>query len=252
MKAWTRSPEDVPETVRRYLQERAVITASLIARAQTEVYLRNHRLPAGPHVITRQIQNTRLRELGLWEKLEPAESAAAIAADGWWMEAQCVEVFPWSEQLRLLRWTLGVDDELSSLARSPRVDYASAHDLLERGLDCFSGRTLRTSWDVSTERKMALAYFAYIVAELRSRSLIDRPAPADAVDDPRRESPGDYTDILAGSETIDELEDESLKALGLVAHARQHYGAWLVEILRGTTAKPYSEWAASGRIRLPE
>src|SRR5262249_30631111 len=138
------------------------------------IYLMSHELQEGAEVITRQVQNEALRRLGLWEKLEPGEMLLASAADGKWTEEQRVQVLTWCEYLRLLRWTLGIDAELIPLAHCPRVDYTLGRDILQLkdDLSRLASGTLRPSWDLRGQRDTALAYFARIVSELSSRSLI--------------------------------------------------------------------------------
>jgi hypothetical protein len=215
-------PEDVSPEIHRYPGERAVILASLLARAGGEVWLEHHELPPGAEVVTRQVQNTLLRQIGLWEKLEPTEIALVSAADGLWTAAQRMEVITWCEQLRLLRWTLGMDAELMPLAHNPQVDYSLARDLLQGEAAARSGKPIRASWDLRGERDLALEYLARVLAEFKGRSLIADSVELDGwADELREKSLGASVDYLAGSKTIGELSDEPLRLLGLIAtHAR--------------------------------
>lgn len=70
------------------MEERALIIASLLARGSSEIYLQHYELAQGMEVITRQVQNSFLRDTGLWEKLEQPEADLASAADGLWSVEQ--------------------------------------------------------------------------------------------------------------------------------------------------------------------
>ena len=222
---------DVSPAVRSYLQERALIIASLLARAASEIHIEHHELPAA-EVLTRQVQNALLRRKGLWEKLEPAETELVSAADGRWTVEQQNNVTKWCEQLRLLRWALGIDAELMPLAHFPNVDFSLAPDLLDERLTIPVRTPIRKSWEVRVERDLALQYTARIIAELKGRDLIANGVQfEDWADRLRAESLGASKDYLAGSKTIGELSDESLRLLGSIAVARQTYATYLSEQL---------------------
>lgn len=242
-----RDPRQVPEGIsaeaRRHLEERARIVASLLARGAGEVHLESHELPPGAEVVTRQIQNTALRRMGLWEKLDSTEAALVSAPDGFWTSAERMQVVTWCEQLRLLRWTLRIDAELIPLAHFPRVDFSLVHDLLQGSAAVRPGRQIRASWDLRGERDTALEYFARIVAELKSRCLIADSFELDGwADELRKKSLGASLDYLAGPRTIGELSDGALRLLGLTAHARGQYAGYLVDLLSGSEVVPFAEW----------
>lgn len=237
-------PEQVALTVQSYLEDRTVIVASLLARAAGEIYLASHELPAGAEVVTRQIQNSMLRRLGLWEKLDSAERELIIAADGLWTIEQRMEAIIWCEQLRLLRWTLQIDAELIPLAHSPRPDYSLAHLQLLTRESISNGKPLRASWDLRRERDIALEYAARIVAELRERSLIaDSPELSDWTKQLREQSLGASVDYTAGSKTIGDLSDDDLRLLGIIANARAQYAGYLVDQLSAAGPVRFLEWS---------
>lgn len=223
---------DVSPAVCSYLQERAFIIASLLVRAASEIHIEHHELPVNAQVLTRQIQNARLRGMGLWDKLEPAETELVTVADGLWTVEQHNNVTKWCEQLRLLRWALGIDAELAPLEHFPQVDFSLAQDLLDERLTFPVGTPIRKSWEVRIERDLAFQYMARIIAELKGRDLITAEVQLEGwADQLRAESLGASKDLLAGSKTIGELSDESLRLLGTIAMARQTYAAYLSDQL---------------------
>lgn len=101
-----------PEAVRAYLGERTLIIASLLARGASEIHVHRNQNQNSSEILTRQALNMFLREEELWEKLELAEADLASAADGRWSSEQEGYVVVWCEQLRLLRWVLGITPRL--------------------------------------------------------------------------------------------------------------------------------------------
>lgn len=238
------SSEQVPLTVRNYLEDRTVIVASLLARAGAEIYLASHTMPAGAEVVTRQIENSRLRKLGLWEKLDSVENALIIAADGLWTAEQRMEVITWCEQLRLLRWTLGIDAELIPLAHYPRVDYSLAHLRRQARESISHVKPLRASWDLRGERDISLQYVCRVIAELKERSLIADSAELSGwTKQLREQSLGASTDYIAGSKTVGDLTEEGLRLLALIANARAQYAGYLVDQLCTPEPVHFAEWS---------
>lgn len=249
-----RKPQQLPERVSpgvlHYLDERAAILASLLSRAASEVYLEHNELPLRAEIVTRQIQNTFLRQKGLmWEKLDPIEKALVSAADGMWTPEHRAEVVTWCEQLRLLRWTLGIDAELVPLAHNPPVDFSLAHYLWQGAEVAQSGKPIRASWDLRGEQHIALEYFARVVAELKGRPLIADSAELHGwAEEFREKSLGASVDYLVGSKTIGDLDEGPLRLLGMIAHARSEYAGYLVELLSGADAVPFAEWSARDQL----
>ena len=235
---------DTPPEVRTYLEERLLIVASLFARGASEIYLQHNQPAPGLEVVTRQIQNALLREHGLWHKLEQAEAEMASAADGRWTVEQQTHIPMWCEQLRLLRWTLGVDAELVSLAHSPTLDFSLSGEILRWEKITWSSKPVLKSWDVRVQRDTAMEYTARIVAELKARGLIaESPELEGWADEFRAKSLGASTDYLAGTRTIGELDDDALLRLGSFAAARERYAGYLVDLLNAVQPFPFSTWA---------
>ena len=212
--------------VRAYLEERAIVIAALMTRAGGEVQMSLNELSAGVEVITRQTQNALLRERGLWNRLEGPEAELMSAADGTWSQAARNQALIWCEQLRLLRWTLRVDPELTPLAHFPQVDFS-----LARNLRLGQGEILR-SWDLRTERDTALGYLARVIAELKGRGFVNvTSAPQGWADQVRADSLGASRDLLCGAQTVGDLDEGKLRLLGSIAAAREQYARYLVEQL---------------------
>jgi hypothetical protein len=236
--------EPVPQVhaaVEQYLRDRMVILASLVARAASEAQLRKHPIPKGAVPVMRQRQNTLLRETGLWEKLEPEEEALAAAADGQWTTEQVNGAEIWCEQLRLLRWVLGMDSILTPLTHFPRSDFALTEGLLEpRSLPPHVPPGSKPG-QLLGERNMATQYVGWIYAEINRR----RTAKSDALADPQTENirswkPGPSSDLWAGAKTVGELSDQDLGILGMVAFARGQYAEYLVKLLAAENPFPFA------------
>ncbi len=232
------------QAVRDYLGERALILASLVARAASEIYLQYAELGLEVEVVMRQTQNAILRKVGLWDKIGPAERTLVFLADGQWATEQQNEVVTWCEQLRLLRWILRIDAELTPLAHFPRTNFLLGRDLLAQNVLVRQSKRMLNSWDVRVERDIALAYTARVIAELNARGMIATDPQLEGWADQLREaSLGASKDYVAGRKTIGDLNDEELRMLGITATARQRYAAYLVEQLSSENPTSFSSWS---------
>jgi hypothetical protein len=194
--------------LRNYLEERAGILASLLARGGSEVYLRHKELPPGAQVVTRQIQNGFLKQTGLWQSLEQPEMELVIAADGGWTQEQRGSVIAWCEQLRLLRWAIGVDRELIPLAHFPGVDFSLSRDFFGRKTLLRSRKSSIAADELVQERDLALQYMARVVAEMDGRGMMTMEG--EVWKQFREAAAGPSTDYLAGLQTVGELSSDAL------------------------------------------
>jgi hypothetical protein len=249
-KAKQEDPPTLPiaGVVKQYLENRTVIVAALLARAGSEIHFTQNQLPDGQQIVTRQILNQKLREFALWEQLEPAESALMSAPDQSWTMEQHQQTIAWCEQLRLLRWTLRIDAEMLGLEDQPVLDYTLARNLLEGKLPLSVTRYDRppvlASWDLRAQRDASAAYVARLVAEARSRNLIAATPEIDEWAGKLRENAlGPSKDLLIGSKTVDELDDQVLWAMMVTAWSRSQYAAYLTELLSRAGAFPFANWA---------
>ncbi len=221
--------DEVPNDIAIYLAERAAIIASLLARAQSEFFLTEHSLPSGLQPVTRQVQNSILRQMRLWEKLDQHELTLVAMADGLWNEEQKAEAIGWCEQLRLLRWVLRVDAELVPLAHDPGVDFSLSHAVLEAG-NLIVADSPRGAWEIRVELETAYGYLIRIAAEMRERAVIPESGETDAwMHELRKSLVGDSNDLVSGSKTIGDLDEVPLRQLGLMALARFRYAGYLVD-----------------------
>lgn len=192
--------------------------------------------------MTRQTQNSFLRANYLWQELEQSELELVSAADGQWSDAQIEHVTEWCEQLRLLRWVLGVDAQPTPLAHFPRIDFSLALELLQEKASLARKRTVQPS-DLRVQRDIARQYTARVVAELKVRGLIaSGPELEGWADEFRAECLGASSDYLAGAKTIADLDNGALRLLGTFSVARQKYASYLIEQLNAVHPFAFSTW----------
>ncbi|MDX2149836.1 MAG: hypothetical protein SFV54_03810 [Bryobacteraceae bacterium] len=239
------STADDKGAIREYLVGRAVILASLISRAAAEICMqRGVNSIDYPEGIMRQVQNGLLRQRRLWGRLERTETELMGASEGSWTEEQQNEVVVWCEQLRLLRWVLGVDAELMPLAHFPAIDFKLANDISRLYGSEEPHRPMMNSWDVRMDRDTALEYAARLVSELKARKLIaDSPELEGWAGHLREISPGASTDYVVGAKTVEQLTNEELMYFAVVTAARERYATYLVEQLSADSALSFSEWS---------
>lgn len=236
------SSDVVSPAVHEYLAMRAHIIAAMLVRAGSEIALRNSQPTAGT-VITRQSLNAQLREEGLWDLLESNEGDLMRASDGGWPDDELPQSITWCEQLRLLRWSLGIDSEIAPLAHFPKVDFELGSQVLRIPEASLRTRKVLRSWDLRTERDIAHAYAVRIVAEMDAKGLIaDAGAFKDGLTQVRTKSLGASTDLLVGSETIDDLSDSALRVLLSISTARARYASYLMDQSDALTPAPLHIW----------
>jgi hypothetical protein len=234
---------DVASSVREYLEERAMILSSLVARAASEITIQNGGVPPDAQVVTRQNQNEFLRRNGLWNNLERDEKDLVSTPDGVWTVDQHLKITAWWEQLHLLRWVLGIDSALVPLVYFPRIDSPLVREMVKQQAKRTRHRRLLRSWDVRSELDEAEQYAARLLAELKERSLIPCDPATDAwVDEVRRICLGPSEDLIAGEKTVGELSDEDLTYLYRVAFERERYAAYLVEQLNADHPLSFATW----------
>lgn len=237
---------DASPEIRTYLEQRALIVASLLARGAGESYQKRNRMPEDVRVVNRQVQNAFLRTQGLWDKLEPEEAALAATAEGDWTLEQTSQVVVWGEQLRLLRWVLRVDSELMPLEHFPKLDFSLSRDVMQNPVAAFPQKPLLKPWEVRVQRDLSTGYAVRTFAELAVRGLITHVGASDEwAQELRTRSLGASTDSLAGARTIAELDDESLQLLGSITSTRREYLRYLTDLLDALEPFSYSSWMKS-------
>lgn len=186
-----------------------------------------------------------LRKGKLWDQLEPGEADLLCAADGAWTSEQKNNMHSWCEQLRLLRWTLGLDADILPLAHVPKPDVSLTVGLLNPEQLLVRCKYIREIWEIRRERDLASEYTARIISELMKRGLLDSDS-ADGSFEPLLQARQDpSTDVIAGVKTVGELDDSALRSLGSTAVARLRYAEYLMEQLESQTRMPHMEWLFS-------
>jgi hypothetical protein len=242
---------DLAPPVRTYLEDRALIIASLLARSVSEIHVHQQEDHDLSDIFTRQFLNGFLREHGLWDKLELDEADLVIAADGRWTSEQEGSVVLWSEQLRLLRWVLGLDTEIVPLWHYTAVDFRLSLDLIRSAPTVRAKKSTVGPWDIRMQRDVAMDYIARVIAELKTRGVVPPGPELDGwADELRAKSLGDSVDLLAGARTIAELNENALRLLGTLAAARERYASYLLEQLDSPEPVAFSSWEVRRAARV--
>ncbi|WP_321472152.1 DUF4272 domain-containing protein [uncultured Paludibaculum sp.] len=229
-------PDQTSAAVGLYLAKRAAILSCLIGRAGSEILHKDGKVEG----VTRQVQNTWLRENGLWQELEENEGALMSAADATWAGADRDSIVVWCERLRLLRWVLGMDPQLEPLEHFPRPDLRLMQGLHERPE---APQASVMPWDVRVEREKAAAYHARLVAEFQVRKLLPQDPEMEAWSSTLLEQyAGSSTDYLAGTKTIGELEEPELRLLAETVFARVQYAMYLELQLSSDAPISFGSW----------
>ncbi len=203
----------MPSAVWQYLVERTIIKANLLARGASESFLNSKEVPDGIVVITRQTQIEHLRKQQLWDKISVEEGDLLRIADGHWASEQIHLMLPWCEQLRLLRWVLGLDPQIMPLAHFPKPDPSLTPNITKGGQSLFEGKRLANTWDIRLERDIARGYKLRCLSEVQSRGLVDgSPELAEWAMNVRNKLDSPSVDILAGVKAVGELNKNELNS----------------------------------------
>lgn len=240
----------VPDCVQEYLEARLTIISGLLARGRGESLAPGERRTPTDAMASRQVVNTRVRQKGLWEKLEPQEADLLGREGGTWGPEDLLLVLRWSEQLRLLRWVTRMDAEIRPLAHGVALDFGLATLPDHNHARPQGKRPLLNSWDVRVERDIALTYLARIAGELHTRGCLDLVLDNNEWVQPfLRQVSGDSLDLWFGVNTIADLSDNGLRLSGAAIAARERYASYLVDLLGAAQPFSFSEWE---RGRLPD
>ena len=156
--------------VRESLAVRLVIVNALLLRVFGEVGR-----AAGEDQSLRQVVNQPLIEGQLWPKLESAEADLLALPLGSWSSEQTEMGAQWVEQLRLLRWVLGIDEDAVGMDDPPQLHGL----LLPVGWAEPAARppmVRRPPSEIRLYREGAQCYLVRALAELEARQLLDGEA----------------------------------------------------------------------------
>jgi hypothetical protein len=231
--------------VRTYVIQRAGIIAGLVLRAGSELSLNSPHAQQLAEAGIRGAINKMLRKSNLWDQLEPGEADLFCAADGAWTSAQKNNMHSWCEQLRLLRWTMGLDADIVPLAHLPTPEVSLTERLLDPERLFVRCKDMRELWEIRRERDLASDYTVRIVSELMKRGLFDSDSLDGSLEPLLRARHDPSTDLIAGVKTVGELDDNTLHSLGATAVARLRYAEYLMDQLETQTQVFYGAWLMS-------
>ena len=227
----SRTEEEVVSGLGEYLQQRRMILITFIVRGVGEIHggLENDQT-------FRQLANRALIQGALWAKLEKREAEMAALPQGDWPKEQTALLWEWIEQVWLLRWVLGVDEELSPLEAGPTFKGFFSESSVEKN------HVKREVWDVREERDSALLYVVLSAAELVGRGLLPSKVVPREFRELRDRYAGPSSDLLVGRHTIGELSQENLMQFAVAAVARANYTGYLIDLLGSPEIFTYSAW----------
>lgn len=235
--------DEIAPAVRDYLIQRMFILKCLVIRGHGELFARAGVLPPDLDHIVRELMNSFLRERGVWGSLEPDELQLMADTQGSWPIESIQRLTAWCEQARVLRWTLRIDDRISSVTQFPRQDLQLMSASFRLQSDTPVPTDILTPWDLRYERDRAKLYTAYLLVEAGVRGqLSEVPEMERCADQLRREHLDVPRDLIAGETTLPEFKSEHLCSLLQSAWERAFYAEYLMDLLRSTTPFCFSSW----------
>lgn len=231
------TPAGSLDALSEYLSDRMLALACMTARGLAEMTASRPDV-SDLAIGVRQRVNRCLGTSGIRNKLEADERQLCSSAAGTWTSEQRWRAIAWGEQLRLLRWMLGVDSESTSFALFPRIDVRTAWDFIRPGATRPALRISDQPWLLREQRHLAAQYMKGVTHELGARkgSRIgndpDKPGPL----------PLPSEDLLAGARSITELSDSDLSIFAATLRARYQYASYLLDLLEANEPQPFSSW----------
>ena len=214
------APSDLAEHRHRIAAE-LLHLAAMVDRAGTEALHRQQQ------VAPENIGNTRRRALNcaskpeVWEIVPEADRELLRSAEGSW---EWETIWPWitrSEDVRVLRWVLGIDQVLTPF-EFLRSDLTVAVELTLRP-DRVNGDVCLAAYDLRPEQTIAQTMVARCIAEGIQRGLLDETdveARRQMVELAENMGSGENADLLAGSETVGQAKWDRIIWLGQAALRR--------------------------------
>ncbi|SNT32600.1 hypothetical protein SAMN05421770_107200 [Granulicella rosea] len=227
-----------PETLRG-LGELALLHAILANRAGSESYLATKTLPEGWEVTTRRNHVALLRQHGLWERLGGEERDLLLLPDGHWPPGMVDRVALLLEPLRVLRWTLRIDDFLPTIGSTLRLDYQQARSLLDAPELALNASRVIAFDHLRVARQAANAYFQRCAAEGVRRGYFEAESEENAAWSHNFSASmegKESDDLLLGTTIVARADEGTIRYATLLSLRRLRFVDWLVAVLRGELA----------------
>jgi hypothetical protein len=215
-----------------YFRDLTLVYAVTINRANSEAFLKQKELPEGVEVISRRVLLDMLRSRRLWDRISSYDREAMMIADGHWDWETINHAVSKTEELRLLRWLLGVDPYLPAVGQQLDMPARLAFDITNAPEKLLKTK-LRDLSDLRIAQNTANVYFLRCIAEGVSRGIF--AAPTEEIRTWATEASdtlgGDHNeDLLLGRELVSEADDDLLMRGFERSRQRDNFLKWLISI----------------------
>ena len=211
-------PEPEYAACRRKLAETLLRTAVMVDRAAAEAVHGAGQM-AAEHVGGLRRRSLELaRRPALWSGYSEAEKNLLMDAEGSWAPETTSEWLGRVEDVRVLRWVLGLDEVLAPFELlEPGLRPAYTTTQLPEVTKCLP------PWDLRPAQSVAEAMGNRCVAEGFLRGMFtdeDGAVRAEFVRVAERMREWKHEDLLIGAKTVGEACDDEIRSMGQVAHRR--------------------------------
>ncbi len=209
-------------------------TAVMVDRALGEVLFREHKIPEAHAGIFRRRTLDVANRPGLWTGFTPAEQELLRSQEGSWPWEEVWPRLLQVEDVRVLRWVLGLDQVLTPFEFLTR-DMAPALEVTTEPQRVATGRCL-AAYDLRPAQTMANAMVTRCVAEAVHRGVIDEPNAAarhELVTLAERMGADRGIDLLLASGTVAEADPTTLEWTAQTAIRRLVVTTALIGYLNG-------------------
>jgi len=219
---------------RAQLAQELLRAAVLVDRAACEAVHRNGKLAPEHYGISRRRTLAIAQRPELWERFPPAERDLLIAQEGSWPWDSVWPRLARIEDVRVLRWALGMDAILTPfefLTQDLRPAFAiSTQPSLVDGDRCLN------PWDLRPARNMANAMFHRCIAEGVQRGFFqvgESEGRADFLALAERMGADPGSDVLIGTATVSGATEQQIRWTAQMAQRRSIVLTAVIEFLGG-------------------
>ena len=224
--------------LRRYFADQALFFAVMLDRAGSESFLKTKELPPGVQVTSRRVHLDLLHQHSLWDRMEPTDRFALMAADGHWEWKQINLAGSAMEPLRLVRWMLRLDFYLPVIGQQLKGNYALAQELVQAPAKLYEATDLIDWSGILTGRDAAHTFYLRCLAEAMTRGHVtprndEAAAWAKGVTD--RLKGRQDEDFVLETKLVSEASDELLRWALVLSEQRVNFLNWAMKIRESGT-----------------
>jgi hypothetical protein len=226
---------------RRRLAELALRTAVVVDRAGGEAYVKGNTLAADAAGVFRRRSLDVARNYGLLEGFSDEMRQLLTSPEGSWEWPQILLSARETEDVRVLRWVLGMDQVLAPLEFAVPMDFRAVVEITTTPQKIMEGNVCIPPWDLRPARDAARTLMMRCIAEGVKRGIVEESDEAlrgEYLHYAELHAGRQSEDFLLGSVIVSDAKEEQVQQATLVAYRRQLVLAAIIEYLGSPSDAP--------------